>query len=49
MISNKIADKITKISISSTQNSFGTVRNETENNKYDKEIPKGRNVSPEKI
>ena len=28
---------------------FGTVRNETGKNEYDKELPKGKNVSQEKI
>ena len=49
MINNKITDKITKTSITSTQNSFETVRKETGKNEYDKELPKGKNVSQEKI
>ena len=48
MISNKIADKITKVSRTSSQKSSLTVTNETENIELDREIPKERNLSLEK-
>ena len=48
MISNKIADKITKVSRTSSQKSSLTVTNETENIELDREIPKERNISLEK-
>ena len=41
-ISNKIADRITKISKNSLENNSETVTN-----KHDKEIPKARYISPE--
>ena len=41
MIGNKIAEKITKVSQNSQQNSSETVTNE-----HDKEIPKERYISP---
>ena len=47
LIGNKIADKITKISRSSPQNNSEMIRNETENIKHDKVIPKERYISPE--
>ena len=56
LIGNKTADtvtklfdyKITKISRTRPQNSSGTVTNETENNGFDRKIPKSINISPEK-
>ena len=42
LIGNKIANKITKASISSPQNNSETITNE-----HDKEIPKERQISPE--
>ena len=48
MISNKFGNKITKVSRTSPQNSSGTVINEAENIKHDKEILKERYTSPEK-
>ena len=42
MIGNKIADRITKVLKNSQQNNSGTVINE-----YDKEISRGRYISPE--
>ena len=48
MISNKIADKITKVSRTSSQKRSLTVTNETENIELDREIPKERNISLEK-
>ena len=48
MIGNKIADKITKVSRTSSQKSSLTVTNETENIELDREIPKERNISLEK-
>ena len=48
MIGNKIADKITKVSRTSSQKSSLTVTNETENIELDREIPKERNLSLEK-
>ena len=47
LIGNKIADKITKISRSLPQNNSEMIRNETENIKHDKVIPKERYISPE--
>ena len=41
----EIANKITKVSGNSPQNKSGTVRNETENIKLDREIPKERDIS----
>ena len=49
MIGNKIAGKIRKVSKASSQNNSETITNEKENNKYDKEIPKERYISPEEI
>ena len=43
MIANKTADRITKVSKDSQQNSSETVTNE-----HDKEIPKERYLSPKK-
>ena len=43
LIGNKIANRITKASKSSPQNSSETIASE-----YDKELPKERNISPEK-
>ena len=40
--------KITKISRTRPRNSSGTVTNETENNGFDRKIPKNINISPEK-
>ena len=48
MIGIKIADKITKVSKISLQNSLGTVRNETEIMELYREMPKERYISPEK-
>ena len=48
MIDKKIADKITKVSKTLSENSSGTVRNETENIWHDREIPKERYVSPKR-
>ena len=47
LIGNKIADKRTKISRSSPQNSSETVESKTENIGFDREIPKEIIVSPE--
>ena len=49
MIGNKIANKITKILRTSTQNSSKRVTIETENIEQDKEIPKERYISPEQM
>ena len=43
MIGNKTADRITEVSKSSQQNNSETVSKE-----HDKEIPKGRYISPDK-
>ena len=48
MIGNKIADKITKVSRTSPQNTPETVESETEKIGFDREIPKQRYISPEK-
>ena len=48
LIGNKVADKITKIAGSSTQNYLETVEGETENIVFDRGIPKERYISPEK-
>ena len=48
MIGNKIADKITRASRSSPQNSLEIVESETENPGFDREIPEERYISPEK-
>ena len=45
LIDLEIANKITKVSGNSPQNKSGTVRNETENIKLDREIPKERDIS----
>ena len=48
MIGNKISDKITKVSITSTQNNLETVTNEEENVRLTyREIPTKRYISPE--
>ena len=46
LIDNKIADKITKVSRTSPQNSSKSLKNETENIGIDREIPKEKHVSP---
>ena len=43
-----MAEKNTKVSISLSQNSSETDTNETENMKFDREIPKERYISPDK-
>ena len=48
MIGNKIANKITKVSRTSTQNSLDAVKSKAENIGFDREIPKERNIFPEK-
>ena len=48
MIGNKIANKITKVSRISTQNSLDAVKSKAENIGFDREIPKERNIFPEK-
>ena len=49
MIGNKISDKITKVSRTSTQNNLETVTNEEENVGLTyREIPTKRYISPEK-
>ena len=48
MIGNKIADKITKVSRSSLQDSSETVKSETENIGIGRVIPKKRYISPKK-
>ena len=48
MISNKIADKITKASRSLPQNSSRIVTNGTESISFDTETPKKRYITPEK-
>ena len=45
LIDLEITNKITKVSGNSPQNKLGTVRNETENIKLDREIPKERDIS----
>ena len=45
LIELEITNKITKVSGNSPQNKSGTVRNETENIKLDREIPKERDIS----
>ena len=45
LIDLEITNKITKVSGNSPQNKSGTVRNETENIKLDREIPKERDIS----
>ena len=47
LIGNKIADKVTKVSISSPQNSWETVQIKTENIQFGTDIPKERYISPE--
>ena len=48
MIGNKVSDKITKVSITSTQNNLETVTNEEENVRLTyREIPTKRYISPE--
>ena len=48
MIGNKIVNKLTKVSATSPQNNSGTVTNETENIRLDREIPKEGYLFPEK-
>ena len=48
LIRNKIADKITNLSRSSQQNNSETFESETENSKFEREIPKERFIYPEK-
>ena len=48
LIGSKIVDKITKVSGSLPQNNLETVESKTENIGFDREIPKERNISPEK-
>ena len=48
LIGKKIADKITKVSSTSPQNSLEALANETENIGLVREIPKERYMSPEK-
>ena len=48
MIGNKIADKITKVSRSSLQDSSETVKSETENIGIGRVMPKERYISPKK-
>ena len=45
LIDLEITNKITKVSGNWPQNKSGTVRNETENIKLDREIPKERDIS----
>ena len=47
-IGNKIYNRTTKISRTSPQNSSNAVTNKTNNIRHDKEIPKERNIYPEK-
>ena len=47
LVGNKIADEITKVSRTSSQNSLEAVESEPENTLFDKQIPKKRYVSPE--
>ena len=49
LTSNKIANKITKVSRKPPQNDLQTIPNETENSKCDKKILKGKYIFPEKI
>ena len=48
LIGKKVSNKITRISRFLSENSSGTVRNETENTKHGKEIPKERYAPPGK-
>ena len=48
LVGKKIADKITKVSKSSPQNSLETVESETENTRSDIKIPTERYISPKK-
>ena len=48
MIGNKIVNKLTKVSATSPQNNSGTVTNETENIRLDREIPKEGYLFPER-
>ena len=48
MTGNKIADKITKVSRISPQNTPETVTNKTENMEFVRKILKGRYASPKK-
>ena len=47
LISNKIADKITKPSRSLPENNWETVESETKSIGFDKGIPRQRHISPE--
>ena len=47
LIGKKVLDKITKVSITSPQNSSKTVENKTKNTWFDKEILKERYISLE--
>ena len=48
LIGNTFADKIIKASRTLSQNNSGTVESETENTRFDREIPEERCISPEK-
>ena len=48
LIGNKIADKITKVSRGSPQNTSETVESETENTWFNREIPKESHIYLEK-
>ena len=48
LIGKKIADKVPKVSKTSSQSKSQVLRNKTENMEPDKEIPKERYVTPEK-
>ena len=48
MIGNKIADKITNVSRTSSHNSSETAESETKNTEFDIEIPKERYIPQKK-
>ena len=48
LISNKIVDKITRVTKSLTQNNPETVESKTKSTKFDREMPKVRYISAEK-
>ena len=48
LIGNRIADKITKVSRASPQNSSETVTNEEENIEHEREISNEREISKER-
>ena len=48
LIRNEVADKITKVSKTSRQNSLETVESETRSIEFDREMPRERYISPEK-